>query len=418
MAATRFNKRTFTGEFTMSAISQSTALPAEKLPAPLVFTLAAGAGLSVASIYYSQPMLDIISKQFNVGIGSVGMVPMLTQAGYALGILLLAPLGDRHDRRTIILIKGLMLVAALLLCGFSGGINALLIASFVTGLTATVAQDIVPASAALAPERSRGKTVGTVMTGLLVGILLSRVVSGVVAEYLGWRTMYMVAAVAVLLISLALWRVLPRFKPGTSVSYPRLLLSLAHLWQHHQTLRRAALAQGLLSVGFSAFWSTLALMLSERFHFESAVAGAFGLAGAAGALAAPLAGSVADRIGPARVTQYGATLVMVSFALMFLLPLLPVPAQIGLIIISTIGFDLGVQATLVAHQTLVYSLAPEARSRLNALMFTVVFIGMATGAALGSLALAHFGWTGVVALSTLAAALALLIRLASRHLKN
>jgi predicted MFS family arabinose efflux permease len=418
MAVTRFNKRTFTGEFTMSAISQSTALPAEKLPAPLVFTLAAGAGLSVASIYYSQPMLDIISKQFNVGIGSVGMVPMLTQAGYALGILLLAPLGDRHDRRTIILIKGLMLVAALLLCGFSGGINALLIASFVTGLTATVAQDIVPASAALAPERSRGKTVGTVMTGLLVGILLSRVVSGVVAEYLGWRTMYMVAAVAVLLISLALWRVLPRFKPGTSVSYPRLLLSLAHLWQHHQTLRRAALAQGLLSVGFSAFWSTLALMLSERFHFDSAVAGAFGLAGAAGALAAPLAGSVADRIGPARVTQYGATLVMVSFALMFLLPLLPVPAQIGLIIISTIGFDLGVQATLVAHQTLVYSLAPEARSRLNALMFTVVFIGMATGAALGSLALAHFGWTGVVALSTLAAALALLIRLASRHLKN
>lgn len=418
MAATRFNKRTFTGEFTMSAISQSTALPAEKLPAPLVFTLAAGAGLSVASIYYSQPMLDIISKQFNVGIGSVGMVPMLTQAGYALGILLLAPLGDRHDRRTIILIKGLMLVAALLLCGFSGGINALLIASFVTGLTATVAQDIVPASAALAPERSRGKTVGTVMTGLLVGILLSRVVSGAVAEYLGWRTMYMVAAVAVLLISLALWRVLPRFKPGTSVSYPRLLLSLAHLWQHHQTLRRAALAQGLLSVGFSAFWSTLALMLSERFHFDSAVAGAFGLAGAAGALAAPLAGSVADRIGPARVTQYGATLVMVSFALMFLLPLLPVPAQIGLIIISTIGFDLGVQATLVAHQTLVYSLAPEARSRLNALMFTVVFIGMAAGAALGSLALAHFGWTGVVALSTLAAALALMIRLASRHLKN
>jgi predicted MFS family arabinose efflux permease len=402
----------------MSAMTQSSERVTESLPAPLVFTLAAGAGLSVASIYYSQPMLDIISKQFNASIGSVGMVPMLTQAGYALGILLLAPLGDRHDRRTIILIKGLLLVAALLLCGFSGGLNALLIASFVTGLTATVAQDIVPASAALAPERSRGKTVGTVMTGLLVGILLSRVVSGVVAEYFGWRTMYLVAAGAVLLISLALWRVLPRFQPGTSVSYPRLLLSLAHLWQHHQTLRRAALAQGLLSVGFSAFWSTLALMLSDRFHLDSAVAGAFGLAGAAGALAAPLAGSFADRIGPARVTQYGATLVMVSFALMFLLPVLPVSAQLGLIIISTVGFDLGVQATLVAHQTLVYSLAPEARSRLNALMFTVVFIGMATGAALGSLALAHWGWTGVVALSTLAAALSLMIRLASRHLKN
>ena len=400
----------------MSAIQTQT--QNEPLSAPLVFTLAAGAGLSVASIYYSQPMLDIISKQFNAGIGAVGMVPMLTQAGYALGILLLAPLGDRHDRRTIIFIKGLMLVAALLLCGFSGGLSALLIARFITGLTATVAQDIVPASAALAPERSRGKTVGTVMTGLLVGILLSRVVSGVVAEYFGWRTMYMIAALAVLLITLTLWRVLPRFAPGTSVSYPRLLLSLVHLWRHHQTLRRAALAQGLLSVGFSAFWSTLALMLSDRFHLDSAVAGAFGLAGAAGAMAAPLAGSFADRIGPARVTQAGAALVTISFALMFLLPLLPMPAQLALIVLCTIGFDLGVQATLVAHQTLVYGLAPEARSRLNALLFTVVFIGMATGAALGSLALAHWGWNGVVALSTLAGAAALAVRFASRHLKN
>ncbi|WP_239953398.1 MFS transporter [Pantoea sp. Z09] len=402
----------------MSAINSVAARPAETLPGPLVFTLAAGAGLSVASIYYSQPMLDIIGKQFNVGVGAVGMVPMLTQMGYALGILLLAPLGDRHDRRAIILIKGLLLVAALLLCGFSGGLNALLIASFATGLTATVAQDIVPASAALAPERSRGKTVGTVMTGLLVGILLSRVVSGVVAEYFGWRAMYWLAAALVLLISLALWRVLPRFTPGTSVSYPRLLLSLAHLWRHHQTLRRAALAQGLLSVGFSAFWSTLALMLSDRFHLDSAVAGAFGLAGAAGAMAAPLAGSVADRIGPARVTIVGAGLVTVSFALMFLLPALPLPAQLALIVLSTIGFDLGVQATLVAHQTLVYSLAPEARSRLNALLFTVVFIGMATGAALGSLALARWGWNGVVTLATLAGAASFALRLASRHLKN
>jgi len=403
-------------DYSMSAISTQT--QNESLSTPLVFTLAAGAGLSVASIYYSQPMLDIISKQFNAGIGAVGMVPMLTQAGYALGILLLAPLGDRHDRRTIIFIKGLLLVAALLLCGFSGGLSALLIASFITGLTATVAQDIVPASAALAPERSRGKTVGTVMTGLLVGILLSRVVSGVVAEYFGWRTMYMIAALAVLLITLTLWRVLPRFTPGTSVSYPRLLLSLVHLWRHHQTLRRAALAQGLLSVAFSAFWSTLALMLSDRFHLDSAVAGAFGLAGAAGAMAAPLAGSFADRIGPARVTQAGASLVTISFALMFLLPLLPMPAQLALIVVCTIGFDLGVQATLVAHQTLVYGLAPEARSRLNALLFTVVFIGMATGAALGSLALAHWGWNGVVALATLAGAAAVAVRFASRHLKN
>ncbi len=354
----------------MSAVKTMTPHSTERLPAPLVFTLAAGAGLSVASIYYSQPMLDIIGKQFQVSVSTVGMVPMLTQAGYALGILLLAPLGDRHDRRTIILIKGLLLVMALLLCGFSGGISALLIASFVTGL------------------------------------------------YFGWRTMYIIAALAVFLISLTLWRVLPRFTPGTSVSYPRLLLSLVHLWREHQTLRRAALAQGLLSVSFSAFWSTLAIMLSERFHFDSAIAGAFGLAGAAGALAAPLAGNLADRLGPARVTQFGAGLVTAAFALMFLLPLLSLPGQLVVIVISTLGFDLGVQATLVAHQTLIYGLVPDARSRLNALLFTIVFIGMASGAALGSLALAHWGWNGVVVLSTLAAAASLMVRLASRHLKD
>ncbi|PKH20962.1 MFS transporter [Enterobacterales bacterium CwR94] len=395
-----------------SAASHSAHTP---LSTPVVFTLAAGAGLSVASIYYSQPMLDIISNAMQVGTGAVGMVPMLTQMGYALGILLLAPLGDRHDRRMMIMIKGLLLVAALLLCGFSGGLNALLLASFLVGLTATVAQDIVPAAAHLAPENRRGKTVGTVMTGLLVGILLSRVVSGAVAEYMGWRAIWHIAAVMVLCITFALWRILPPMQPITRVSYPQLLLSLAHLWQQHATLRRAALAQGLLSVAFSAFWSTLALMLSARFHFDSAVAGAFGLAGAAGALAAPLAGSLADKMGPARVTQYGAGLVMVSFALMFLLPLLPLAAQLGVIILCTIGFDLGVQATLVAHQTLIYGLAPDARSRLNALLFTVVFIGMASGAALGSMALAHFGWNGVVALATVAAAGGLGVRLGSRH---
>ncbi|WP_075180775.1 MFS transporter [Pantoea sp. 1.19] len=388
---------------------------AHALPRRVIFTLAAGAGFSVASIYYSQPMLESISRALRVDVAQAGLIPMLTQIGYALGILLLAPLGDRYDRRRIILLKGLLLVAALLLCGASGGLSALLVVSFLVGLTATVAQDIVPAAAHLAPAWSRGKTVGSVMTGLLVGILLSRVASGAAAAYFGWRAIWFIAAGLMVAISLALWRILPPMPPATRISYPRLLRSLVELWRQYRTLRRAALAQGLLSVAFSAFWSTLALMLSDRFHFDSAIAGAFGLAGAAGALAAPLAGSLADRVGPARVTEVGAGLVTLSFALMFLLPLLPLPAQLGLIVVSTVGFDLGVQATLVAHQTLIYSLAPEARSRLNALLFTVVFIGMAAGAALGSTALAHFGWSGVVTLATVAGAASLAVRLASRR---
>ncbi|MHC9212292.1 MFS transporter [Serratia marcescens] len=378
--------------------------------ANVVFLLAAGAGLSVASIYYSQPMLGMMGADFHAGVADAGMVPTLTQLGYALGILLLAPLGDRYDRRRIILVKGALLTLTLLLCAFAASFPLLLLSSLAIGLTATVAQDIIPAAATLAPETSRGKTVGAVMTGLLAGILLSRVFSGALAEYAGWRSVYALAALGVLSITLAIWRMLPRLHPHNALSYPALLRSLGHLWTEYPALRRATLAQGFLSLGFSAFWSTLALMLAERYQIGSAAAGAFGLAGAAGALAAPLAGSLADRHGPDVVTRIGAGLVLASFALMFLLPLLPLPAQLALIALSAVGFDLGIQATLIAHQTIVYGLDPAARSRLNALLFTGVFIGMATGAALGSRILASAGWPGVVALATAAGAVALWIR--------
>ncbi len=193
---------------------------------------------------------------------------------------------------------------------------------------------------------------GTVMTGLLLGILLSRTVSGVVGAVFGWRVMYQAAAVSVALIGLVMWRVLPRFAVHSTLSYPQLMASMAHLWQRYPALRRAALAQGALSIAFSAFWSTLAVMLSEHYHMGSAVAGGFGIAGAAGALAAPLAGGLADKFGAGKVTQMGAALVTLSFALMFVLPLLPVHAQLALIALSAIGFDLGLQSSPVAHQNL------------------------------------------------------------------
>lgn len=396
----------------LSAITTSTTH--SQLSGKIVFLLALGAGLSVASIYYSQPMLGIIGSTFHARVGDVGLVPTLTQIGYALGILLLAPLGDRFDRRRIILIKGTLLSLTLLLCGFSSSWHVLLLSSLAIGLVATVAQDIIPAAATLASDSNRGKTVGMVMTGLLAGILLSRVFSGVVAELFGWRSVYAIAAVGVWVVTLTLWYVLPVFKPETTLRYPALLRSLGKLWLEYSALRSAALAQGLLSIAFSAFWSTLAIMLAERFHLGSAVAGAFGLAGAAGALAAPLAGSLADRRGPNFVTKMAAALVVISFALMFVMPLLPAPAQLAVIVVSAIGFDLGIQASLVAHQTIIYALDPAARSRLNAIMFTVVFIGMALGASLGSKALEHFGWTGMVGLATFAALCGLLIRLTTR----
>ncbi|CNK34878.1 MULTISPECIES: MFS transporter [Yersinia] len=394
----------------IQSTSTHTASPEQALTGRTVLMLATGAGLSVASIYYSQPLLGVMGSDLHARVGAVGMIPTLTQIGYALGILLLAPLGDRHDRRIIILLKGILLTAALLFSGFVPGMSGLLVTSFVIGISATMAQDIVPASATLASAAQRGKTVGTVMTGLLLGILLSRVLSGFVAEYFGWRSLYIGAALSVILITLVIWRRLPRVPATSTLSYPALFASMSHLWLQFKELRRAALSQGLLSVGFSAFWSTLAVMLQDTYHLGSAVAGAFGLAGAAGALAAPLAGTLADRRGPQVVTLIGAGLATLSFASLFLLPLLPFQLQIGLIVVSAIGFDFGVQATLVAHQTIIYGLEPAARSRLNALLFTGVFVGMAVGSALGSLMLEKMGWTGVVALITFSGIASLVVR--------
>ncbi|WP_198086671.1 MFS transporter, partial [Variovorax sp. E3] len=252
----------------------------EGLSSSLIFLLAASAGFAVAALYYSQPMLGVLGPDIGASARAVGFVPTLTQLGYALGILLLAPLGDRFDRRRIILVKATVLVLALLGAAFSPSVGPLLVASLAIGLSATMAQDVVPAAAALAPEAHRGKIVGTVMTGLLLGILLSRVLSGFVAEHFGWRAMFFVAAASIALIGAAVARGLPHLRPTTHLGYGALLGSLGKLWKRHGALRRATFAQALLSVGFSAFWSTLAVMLhGAPFHLGSAAAGAFGLAG-------------------------------------------------------------------------------------------------------------------------------------------
>lgn len=382
------------------------------LPASLVLLLATGAGLGVAALYYSQPMLGVLGADIGASAHEVGWVPTLTQLGYALGIFFLAPLGDRIDRRRMILGKATALVAALLLAAGSPSIGVLLAASLAIGIAATMAQDIVPAAAALAPEAHRGKVVGTVMTGLLLGILLSRVVSGFVAEHFSWRVMFIAAAASIAAIGAAAWRGLPRFKPTTQLAYGALLGSLATLWVRHGALRRAALAQGLLATGFSAIWSTLAVMLhGAPFHLGSTVAGAFGLAGAVGALAAPLAGRLADRRGPELVTRLCAALAALSFLAMTVLPALWPQAGLWILGIGVVGFDLGVQGSLIAHQTIIYGIEPGARSRLNAVLMVGTFTGMAAGSALGSLLLAQAGWAAVTGFATAAALAALATRM-------
>ena len=373
----------------------------------LVFLLACTAGLGVATLYYNQPILGVLAADFHATTGEIGYIPTLTQIGYTIGILLLAPLGDRYDRRRVILSKILMLGLGLLVMAATQSLTQLGAASVVIGIAATLAQDCVPAAATLAPEARRGQIVGSVMMGLLLGILLSRVVSGVVAEALGWRTMFVLAAVAVGVLGLVAHRRLPAFAPTTDLPYHTLLGSLLTLWRRHAELRRAAIAQGFLCAAFSAFWSTLAIMLHEPpFSYGSAVAGCFGLAGAAGALAAPIAGRIADRYGSEAVTQLGAALVLVSFAGFAI-----APQSLWWLIAGTLLFDLGIQASMVAHQSIIYRLDPAARSRLNALLIGSMFTGMAGGSALGSLALLHAGWRGVALLAATCSLAALAVRI-------
>jgi predicted MFS family arabinose efflux permease len=369
--------------------------------------LAAGAGLSAASLYYNQPILDAIAHDLHASVRAIGYVPMLTQLGYAAGILLFAPLGDRHDRRALIVVKSALLAAALCLAALSPRVEALCGASLAIGLAATAAQDFVPLAAALAVPERRGKTVGSVMTGLLLGILLSRLASGAAGARFGWRAVFFGAAAVSAIVAFASATLVPRVKPTVHDSYGALLRSLVTLARDLPALRRATLAQSLLSIGFGGFWATLALVLAAPpFRFGSAVAGAFGIAGAAGAAIAPVAGSLADRRGPDHVVRIGALVVIVSFASMAL-----APGSLVVLVAATIAFDLGIQACLIAHQTIIYGLDPAARSRLNAILVSSMFFGMATGAALANRAFVAYGFVGVATLGVIAAAAALVVRI-------
>lgn len=377
----------------MPGPSHSTQNDGEKrsIPQLLIWLLAIGAGIGVANVYYIQPVVPLVRETFGIGSEEASLVPAVSQAGYALGMLLLAPLGDLIDRKRLVLAKSILLVLALLATALAPNFSVLLAVSLGVGLLGSLGQDFVPMVAQLATAEERGRTIGLVTTGLLCGILLSRTLGGVVGDLFGWRAIYALAATMVALVGLAVWRWLP-FQPATANgSYGALLLSLATLVGRYAVLRKALVTQGLLAATLGAFWSTLALMLAEPpLHLGAGAAGAFGLAGAAGAFGAPLFGRLADARGPAIAIRFGCLLVALAFTLM-----LVSPHSITALIAGAVLFDLGVMAALVSHQTIVTTIDPAARSRLNGLLMTAAMIGMAIGALAGGWTWSRYGWTGV-----------------------
>ncbi|SEO89910.1 Predicted arabinose efflux permease, MFS family [Luteibacter sp. UNC138MFCol5.1] len=373
-----------------------------------LFAMALAAGLAVASIYYNQPMLGVMSGAFHdARVG--GWIPTLTQLGYAAGLLFLLPLGDMLERRRLIVVQFGVLALALVIMALAPGLAVLAIASVLVGAAATVAQQIVPFAAILSAPEKRGAAIGTVMSGLLTGILLSRTLAGLVSSLAGWRAMFWLAVPLAVLGAVLMARTLPAHHPVRKVRYRELFGSLVHLWRHEPVLRRAAFTQALLFASFSAFWTTLALRLAQPpLHLGAASAGLFGIVGAVGVAMAPVAGRMADRRGPAPVIALGAASTIVAWLVFGFWQ------GIAGLVVGVIVLDFGVQISLVSNQHLIYGLHPEYKSRLNTLFMTTMFVGGALGSLAASTAWGHGGWAAVCVLGGVLPVGALLLNVARR----
>ncbi|HEV2676487.1 MAG TPA: MFS transporter [Aliidongia sp.] len=386
------------------------AMPEKPLTRGAVLVMAGACGFGVANIYYNQPMLaDMAADLRDPAVA--GIVPTVTQVGYALGLLLLAPLGDRFDRKRLILIELAGLVAALGVAAIAPNLAVLALASLAVGVLTTLVQQIVPMAAHLASAERRGQVVGTVMSGLLIGILGGRVLSGAVAQHLGWREMFVIAAGLMIVLFIVLVGLLPRTAPTSTLSYPALMRSLWRLFRCEPVLREASAVGALLFAGFSAFWATLTLYLaSPAYHLGAQAAGLFGLVGIAGALAAPLAGRLADRGGPRRTVGFAILVTLLSFAVFAF-----AGRWLAGLVAGVLLLDLGVQGAQVSNQSRIYALQPESRSRINTVYMVIYFAGGSAGSALGALAWSYGGWLAVSALGAGFTGLALLIHVFSRR---
>jgi predicted MFS family arabinose efflux permease len=371
------------------------------VPGWLVGLLAVGSGMTVANLYYAQPLLSSLSQVFHLDTATAGVLITVTQIGYVVGMLFLVPLGDRLEKRRLVTVLLAVATVALAVAGFATSFPMLFAASLVSGATSVVAQILVPYAASLAPDHARGRIVGRVMSGLLAGILLSRTVSSLVSDVASWRYVYFGSAVLMALLALALRVALPQQAPTTSLAYGQVLRSTFRLVRTHPALLRRGLYQAAMYAAFSAFWTTVSFVLTgPRFHYSPIGVGVFALVGAAGAAVAPLAGRWADRELARPVTGIAFVVAALAFAVAGF-----GQRQIILIALAGILIDVAVQTTLILGQHTIYRLDAGARSRLNSAFMAVFFAGGALGSQLGSLAYHAAGWTGV---SVLGAALPLI----------
>ncbi|WP_310994032.1 MFS transporter [Aequorivita marina] len=362
----------------------------QKLTNSTLYLMSISAGLIVANLYYNQPLLHQIAVNFGVSEAAVSNVALSTQLGYAFGLLFIIPLGDKVSNHKILQVDFLLMIFSLVAAALSNSLLLLIVSSFFIGFTSAVPQLFVPMAAQLSDNKGRGRAIGIVMSGLLIGILGSRVISGFVGEQFGWRVMYYSAAGLMVFLFLILRAKLPPLNPHFPGSYGSLLKSILHYFKTEPELRVASLRGALAFAGLSAFWTTLVFLMEDNFGYGSTITGLFGLLGIAGALGATVVGKLNDKINKNQLLLFSALLLIVSWIIF----LVSSNSIFGLIV-GVILVDLGLQALHITNQNIIFSKNPEGRNRINTVYMVSFFIGGALGTTLGALAWETYQWTGV-----------------------
>ncbi|TDU05931.1 putative MFS family arabinose efflux permease [Streptomyces sp. 846.5] len=373
----------------------------------LTLLFAVAGGVAVGNLYWAQPLLDLIAGDLHASARTAGLLVTMTQVGYAVGAVLIVPLGDVLDRRRLVPVLMLCAAAALGLCALAPSFGVLLGAITVLGLTTVAGQVLAPLAGDLAGDEDRGRVVGTVVSGILTGILVSRTVSGLVAEVAGWRTIYAAAAVLALLLAALLYRAIPSLAPKAAMTYPALIASVAKVVARERTARWT-LVLGATAFGvFTMFWTALTFLLSAPpFGYSVAQIGLFGLAGLAGALAAQRAGLLHDRGWSVPATGAGWVVTLFAFVLA---GLAGAGGSAVFLLVAIVILDTGVQGLNILNQLRLFALAPEARSRLNTAFVACNFVGGAIGSAAATLLWSAGGWTAVTTAGASLSGAALLV---------
>lgn len=357
----------------------------------LVLLMALACGVVVANIYYAQPLVGLIGPAVGLSPETASLVVTLTQVGYGAGLVLLVPLGDLLENRRLVVVTLCSTVVALLVATVAPTASLFLMAAFLIGVTSVAVQMLVPLAAHMAPEASRGQVVGNVMSGLLLGILLARPVSSLIADSLGWRAVFGLSAVVMVGFAVLLWRVLPQRRPRGQSSYGALLGSLGRLLVRTPVLQRRTVYQTMMFAAFSLYWTSVPLLLmGAPFHLSQRGIALFALSGAAGALVAPIAGRIADRGWTRPATGFALAMAALSFFVAR-----AGEGSIALLVLAGLLLDMGVQMNMVLGQRAIYSLGAETRSRMNAIYMAIFFLGGAAGSALAGYAFAVGGWAPV-----------------------